>query len=115
MYRRFTSELVAFLLAVGCSTTPAKQPEGGGSAAVASPIDLSRGARARPEQAWPPGLVPCPKDAPAGEGCATPSAARGSGASPAPARHGPVAHPGEADATIWKVPVGADDPVRGPV
>lgn len=111
--RRLKPELlVALIAAVACSPAPAKEPHGSSNAA--GPIGLSRSERARQQPAWPPGLVPCPKDAPAGEGCSTPSGARtSSGAQPAE-HHGGL-HSGEADSTIWKVPVGPDDPVRGPV
>lgn len=117
MFRPLIARIVTstVIVVASCSAPPAKQPEGSGASAASGPIDLRRSAQAPAQTAWPPGLVPCPKDAPAGEGCATPSAARGSGAVPTPQRHAPVAHSGEADATIWKVPVGPDDPVRGPV
>lgn len=56
--------------------------------------------------AWPAGLVPCAKDAPAGEGCATGPSKSG------PEKSAGAAHP--VDQTVWKVPVGPDDPARGP-
>jgi len=95
---------LALLLALGCSGSPPKTAASGNARPNDDAIDLTGPSAKQPASAWPPGLIPCPKDAPAGEGCSAPSAAK----------HGAPAHPGEADATIWKVPVGPDDPMRGP-
>ena len=67
-------------------------------------IDLSRPEKER--SSWPAGLVPCAKDAPEGAGCAvrSPSAAPGPADAPRPA----------IDEKVWNVPIGPDDPVRGP-
>lgn len=96
-----------FLLfaALGCSPAPPKTPAGGsaGTRTGTAPIDPAEPERPEPAPSWPAGLVPCPKDAPPGEGCAAPSGQR----------HNAPAHPGEADSTVWKVPVGTDDPIRG--
>src|SRR5581483_9263444 len=72
----------------------------------ATEIDLSRPAPAAPS--WPPGLVPCAKDAPEGVGCAVKTA-------PPPAAQAGTTteNPPEAN-KVWKVPVGPEDPVRGP-
>src|ERR1043165_3670325 len=104
-----------FLVAVGCSTPPASSSKANSAnLPPADPSDLSNRHRKNDQSSWPAGLVPCPKDAPAGEGCSTGSAspaAPGSGASQP--NHGARSHPGEADPTVWKVPVGPDDPMRG--
>jgi protein-disulfide isomerase len=96
--------VLALAAALGCGSP--KEPTS--PAASSTEIDLSRPAAARP--AWPAGLVPCAKDAPEGESCAAkPKAAPAAPGSGAPA----VATPPD-DTTVWNVPVGADDPARGP-
>jgi protein-disulfide isomerase len=70
-------------------------------------IDLPKPGHAAP--AWPVGLTPCPKDAPEGSSCAV---ARPTGSAAAPASS---ATPMMASAdTVWHVPVGPDDPSKGP-
>lgn len=49
---------------------------------------------------FPAGLTPCPKDAVEGSGCAKSAAS-------APSRPAPT------DDTVWRVPIGPDDPVLG--
>jgi protein-disulfide isomerase len=94
--------LAALGLAVACAK-PLPDPQ---QARASTEIDLTRPARDRP--AWPPGLLPCAKDAPEGTSCgaAPPPAA---GASAGGTKAAPVDDP-----TVWKVPVGPDDPSRGP-
>ena len=83
---------------LGACATAAQPPA---AAPPSTEIDLQKPPGERP--AWPVGLAPCPKDAPEGSSCAvTPTAA----APKAPS-------PGN-DETVWRVPIGADDPTRGP-
>lgn len=67
---------------------------------------MTRPAAARP--AWPPGLVPCARDAKEGEGCAAKAGPAGAGGT------GQAAAAPQDDTTVWNVPVTGDDPVRGP-
>ncbi|HVW27309.1 MAG TPA: DsbA family protein [Polyangiaceae bacterium] len=92
--------ILVFGVAVSCGAQP-KQPET--ARENTTEIDLGKPARERPS--WPVGLVPCAKDAPEGTGCAV-------GSTP-PA--GPADAPAPAiDEKLWNVPIGPDDPMRGP-
>jgi protein-disulfide isomerase len=100
--RRGSLQGLCAVILAACGTaapTPAAAPS-------SSEIDLEKPAKERP--AWPAGLVPCPKDAPAGSSCAvTPSKTA--------TKPEPSDQPGAAgDETVWRVPVGPDDPARGP-
>lgn len=101
---RIASSILVFGVVAACASQqpePARAPH-----ESATEIDLARPERERPS--WPPGLVPCAKDAPEGVGCAvkSPTEAATSQAN---------ADAAKADADkVWKVPVGPDDPVRGP-
>lgn len=92
--RRLVQSLVALAVSA-CATPPPKAAE-----ASAAPLPEREGAAAaRP--AWPAGLTPCAKDPPEGSSCAAGKPAATKGA--------------PADATtVWNVPIGPDDPVRGP-
>ena len=94
--------ILVFGVAAACAS---QQPEPARAPQSATEIDLARPERERPS--WPPGLVPCAKDAPEGVGCAVKSPSESAG----PANAG--AAKAEAD-KVWNVPVGPDDPVRGP-
>jgi protein-disulfide isomerase len=95
--------ILVFGVATGCAS---QQPQPAKTAhESATEIDLARPERDRPS--WPPGLVPCAKDAPEGVGCAVKA--------PSEAAERTNADAAKADAEkVWNVPVGPDDPVRGP-
>jgi protein-disulfide isomerase len=100
----YVCELLAFAVAAACAP---QQPESTRTAHdSATEIDLSKPERERPS--WPAGLVPCAKDAPEGTGCAVKAAPQ----------QAPHESPTTADAAttdkVWNVPVGPDDPARGP-
>jgi protein-disulfide isomerase len=62
------------------------------------------------------GLTPCARDAPEGSGCATHSgnAAPGTTAAAGQAPSGQAEKPEKKiDATVWRVPIGRDDPAKG--
>jgi protein-disulfide isomerase len=90
------------LVLVACATT-APPP-----VATPSTAELSLEKPGGNHAAWPEGLVPCPKDAPDGSSC---TVAPNQAAPRAPTPHEPGA---TADETVWRVPVGPDDPSRGP-
>jgi protein-disulfide isomerase len=93
--------LVGFVFAIACSGNA--PPKAAGPAS--GEIDLARPARDRPS--WPVGLVPCAKDAPEGSSCAaSPASSAASAGTPAPALEA---------TTVWNVPIGPEDPVRGAV
>jgi protein-disulfide isomerase len=96
------------VLVLGVVAACAPKPEPARSAREsAAEIDLSKPERERPS--WPADLVPCAKDAPEGVGCAVKPPAQPAGQ--ADAANAKAAS--EQD-KIWNVPVGPDDPVRGP-
>jgi protein-disulfide isomerase len=95
------SVAVVFVAAACAPTSPAPTTPSGNTE-----IDLTEPRAAR-SSAWPPGLTPCAKDDPTGESCGVAHAASKDGGAP-PAQM--VAN----DKTVWAVPVGPDDPVRGP-
>ena len=87
------------LVLAACADAPPPQT----ATAKTAEIDLGKPAEQRP--AWPVGLVPCPKDAPEGSSCAVaPNEVAAKDAKPE----------GAAAETVWRVPVGPDDPSRGP-
>jgi protein-disulfide isomerase len=93
------------ILVFGVVAACASQPKGGQTPHdSAAEIDLSRPEPERPS--WPAGLVPCAKDAPEGTGCAVRS-------TPGPSEPAAASTAAAAD-KVWNVPVGPDDPVRGP-
>jgi protein-disulfide isomerase len=98
--RRLPIFLLVALIA-GCGTATKSSATAHERAAE---IDLSTPEKER--SSWPAGLVPCAKDAPEGAGCAvrSPSAAAGPADAPRPA----------SDDKVWNVPIGPDDPARGP-
>jgi protein-disulfide isomerase len=98
------------MVLLGCGGAPAPAPRVGAAPPVSSSSKT-------PPPAWPPGLVPCAKDAPAGEGCARTAAPSAEPGKPPPANGGGQTSPRPPkviDDTVWNVPVGPDDPVRGP-
>ena len=92
--------ILGFVGAAACGASPPPP-----SSQPSTEIDLGKPARDRP--AWPVGLVPCAKDAPEGSSCATGHAA-------APAGSGSAPSAAAASSTVWNVPIGPDDPARGP-
>ncbi|HEX3594997.1 MAG TPA: thioredoxin domain-containing protein [Polyangiaceae bacterium] len=93
--------LLGLALAAGCAASPPPEPAAGTNT---DELELAKSGSA---PAWPAGLVPCAKDAPEGSSCAV-----GHGA--APAASAASAPPGSDATTVWSVPVGPDDPARGP-
>lgn len=111
--------MVAGMLAISaCGSPPAAQGPAATDGTAAPAGEHASGASA-PEArsapsakpAWPTGLVPCAKDAPEGEGCAAGPPKGADGKSPEAAKTAP-SH--SVEETVWKVPVGPNDPVRGP-
>jgi hypothetical protein len=103
------------LVAAGCGSPPAAAPSsqhGEPAPAVdgTGPAAPAVAAAAPANSAWPAALVPCAKDAPAGEGCAATApktqAGAGDGAGAAGSDH-PVHAVHPVEETIWKVPVAA--------
>jgi len=91
------SGLSALALSTACTSQPppkAPPPPGG-------EIDLTAHREPSPAPAWPAGLKPCSKDDPDGAGCAAGPKKAPSGAARSD------------ESTVWNVPIGPDDPVRG--
>lgn len=84
------------IVLVSCAATPE------GRTASTAPQAAPSAASIPPARSPFTGLTPCAKDAPEGEGCATKSA-------PATSK----ARDKKVDDTVWRVPVGRDDPAKG--